>query len=152
MTLFTGTHINRLDAKGRVSIPAPFRAALKADDNGAGKLILRPSHLQPCVEGWTPTEFSKLSGQMQRLPLFSEDQDALGFTLFGEAAELEPDREGRIVLPDLHAAFAGVTDSVGFVGCGATFQIWDPAIIARRRAEALALVKARNLVLRGDPA
>jgi MraZ protein len=152
MTLFTGTHINRLDAKGRVSIPAPFRAVLKANDDGVGKLILRPSHLQPCVEGWTLQGFSKLTNAVQRMDLFSDDQDALGFTLFGEATELEPDREGRIVLPDLHAAFAGVTDSVGFVGCGNTFQIWDPAIIARRRAEALALVKARQLVLRGEPA
>src|SRR6266851_6888156 len=107
MTQFMGTHTNRLDAKGRVSIPASFRAALKSGsaETDSAKLILRPSHKHPCIEGWPAAAFNDLDVPMQRLDMFSDDQDDLAFTLYADAAALEPDKEGRIVLPAELAAF-----------------------------------------------
>ncbi|MCW3475885.1 division/cell wall cluster transcriptional repressor MraZ [Limobrevibacterium gyesilva] len=160
MTQFLGTHVNRLDAKGRVSIPAPFRAALRnggpktddvRDQNGL-RLILRPSHKQPSIEGWPAAAFDELDAPMQRLDMFSDDQDDLAFALYADAAALEPDKEGRIVLPADLAAHAGLGEAVVFVGLGRKFEIWEPAALERRRAEARARTKARGLTLPGNPA
>jgi MraZ protein len=151
MTQFMGTHINRLDAKGRVSIPAPFRLALKnggAPDGQAGGLILRPSHKRACIEGWPTAVFAALEAPMQGMDLFSDDQDDLAFTVYADATPLEPDREGRIVLPAELATYAGLGDSVAFVGLGGKFEIWEPAALERRRAEARSHALARNLTLR----
>ena len=82
MTHFLGTHQNRLDAKGRVSVPAPFRAALKArgdtDGNGNGThLVLRPSHQHPCIEAWPAAEFEALSEPLNKLNLTPRSAAAL---------------------------------------------------------------------------
>jgi MraZ protein len=148
MTQFMGTHTNKLDAKGRVSIPAPFRSALKnGDDSGA--LILRPSHKHPCLEGWSVAAFDALAASMHNMPTLGDDQEDLAFALFGSATPLEPDREGRIVLPAGLAAYANLKDAVCFVGLNTRFQIWEPEAAERRAAEARA--RARGLALPGTP-
>jgi MraZ protein len=139
MTHFLGTHQNRLDAKGRVSIPAPFRAALKGrgDTNGNGThLVLRPSHQHQCIEAWPAELFDALSEQLNRLNLFSPQHDDLAASLFADAFPVEADKEGRVVLPDSLVSYAGLTDAVVFMGLGRTFQIWEPAAADRRRTEA----------------
>jgi MraZ protein len=139
MTHFLGTHQNRLDANGRVSIPAPFRAALKSrgDTNGNGThLVLRPSHQHQCIEAWPAELFDALSEQLNRLNLFSPQHDDLAASLFADAFPVEADKEGRVVLPDSLVSYAGLTDAVVFMGLGRTFQIWEPAAADRRRTEA----------------
>ena len=149
MTQFMGTHHNRLDAKGRVSIPASFRVALRGGsaEGAAAALVLRPSHKHNCVEGWSAADFHNLGASMQRLDLFSEEQDDLTFALYADATELTPDKEGRIVLPDTLADHAGVSDAVVFVGLRNHFQIWEPGAVLRRRAEAHERARARGMTL-----
>lgn len=151
MTQFMGTHHNRLDAKGRVSIPAPFRLALRgaAPDGTTASLVLRPSHKHNCIEGWPAADFHNLGASMQRLDVFSEEQDDLAFALYADANELTPDKEGRIVLPDTLAHHAGVSEAVVFVGLRNHFQIWEPEAVARRRAEAHERARARGFTLPG---
>ena len=144
MTQFLGTHTNRLDVKGRVSIPAPFRVALK-DADGNTSLILRPSHKHNCIEGWSAAAFNTLAESMRHMPTFSDDQEDLALALYGEVTQLEPDREGRIVLPDELVMHANLKDSVRFIGLSAHFQMWEPEAAERRRAEAKA--RARSLSL-----
>ena len=150
MTHFLGTHQNRLDAKGRVSIPATFRAALRADGSEGGiPLVLRPSHTHPCVEGWPAAAFHALATPLQTLDVFSEEHDDLAAALYADAYPVEADREGRIVLPDALAGHAGLSDSVVFMGLGRTFQIWEPAAAERRRASARERARSRGLTLPG---
>jgi MraZ protein len=148
MTTFLGTHQNRLDAKGRVSIPAPFRAALKSGDAPA-RLVLRPSHKHACIEGWPEDVFQALAEPLERLDLFSEEHDDLAATLYADAYPTDADREGRIVLPANLVAHAAITDSVVFMGLGRTFQIWEPAAAEQRRADARARAKAARMTLPG---
>jgi MraZ protein len=152
MTQFLGTHTNRLDAKGRVSIPAPFRALLKPETGNGGPLVLRPSHKHPCVEGWPTPVFQALATPLDALDMFSEAHDDLAAALYADAYPAEPDKEGRIVLPDALVAHANLTDSVVFMGLGKTFQIWEPAAAERRRAEARERARARGLTLPGGTA
>jgi MraZ protein len=150
MTTFMGTHLNKLDAKGRVSVPAPFRAALRAgSDEGAAALVLRPSHKHPCIEAWPTAVFQALETPLDRLDLFSEAHDDLAASLYADAWPVEADREGRIVLPESLVAHAGLGEQVAFLGLGRTFQIWEPAAADRRRAEARERARARGLTLPG---
>lgn len=135
MSQFKGTHRVRRDGKGRVSIPAPFRALLRAAE-GSGALVLRPSHTHACVEGWHPAAFNAQSAQVQLLPRFSDEEDDLALALYSNAIDAEPDREGRIVLARELAEFAQLGEEVAFVGAGSHFQIWEPAAAERRIAEA----------------
>ncbi len=154
MALFIGTHQNRLDAKGRVSIPAQFRSVLKKMSHaGEGALVatvyLRPSHQNPCVEGWTELGFEALSVPVaQDYNLFSQEHEDFVMALFGDACALETDREGRIMLPDTLLGHAGITDAVMFIGTRNNFQIWEPTAGARRMAEAREKAKAAAFTLR----
>jgi MraZ protein len=148
MSQFLGTHLNRLDAKGRVSIPAAFRASLRAG-GGAASLVLRPSHKHPCIEAWPEHVFQALATPLEALNLFSEEHDDLAAAVYADAYPLEADKEGRIVLPDSLALHAGLADAVVFMGLGRTFQIWEPAAAERRRAEARERARVRGLTLPG---
>ena len=152
LSQFLGTHQNRLDAKGRVSVPAPFRAGLRGANDGAAALVLRPSHTHPCIEAWPAPVFDQLAAPLDRLDMFSEAQDDLTTALYAEAHRVEPDREGRISLPDSLVQHAGLTDAVSFMGLGRTFQIWEPSAAAERLAEARARARDRNLTLPGGRA
>jgi MraZ protein len=150
MTHFLGTHQNRLDAKGRVSVPAQFRAALKAGEqaNGNGThFVLRPSHQHPCIEAWPTTEFEALSEPLNRLNLFSQEHDDLAASLYADAFPVEADKEGRVVLPDSLVAYAGLKDAVVFMGLGRIFQIWEPGAAGRRRTEARERARAHSFTL-----
>jgi len=153
MGQFLGTHTNRIDAKGRVSIPAPFRAALRAlAVEGVPPLVLRPSHKYACVEGWPARIFEELATPLERLDMFGEDHEDLANVLYADAYPVESDKEGRIVLPDGLVQHASLSDTVVFMGLGRTFQIWEPLAAERRRAEARERARARQLTLPGSPA
>ena len=149
MTQFLGTHQNRLDAKGRVSVPAPFRTALRGED-GAAALVLRPSHKHPCIEAWPAKAFYSLATPVDRLDTFSDEQDDLATSLYSDACEVLPDKEGRIVLPEDLKTHAGLRDAVVFMGMGRIFTIWEPAAAEQRRAEARDRTRSRNYTLPSD--
>jgi MraZ protein len=151
MSQFLGRHQNKLDAKGRVSIPAPFRAALKSEGATSAALVLRPSHKHPCIEGWPLDEFQALATPLEQLNLFSDEHDDLAAALYADAFPVETDREGRIVLPDTLIAYAGLTDSVVFMGLGRIFQIWEPVAAERRRSAARESARVNNLTLPPGP-
>lgn len=153
MANFLGTHQNRLDAKGRVSVPAPFRAALRSRDETNGTtLVLRPSHQHQCIEAWPTAEFEALSEPLNRLDLFSQAHDDLAASLYSDAYAVEADKEGRIVLPDQLISYAGLTETVVFMGLGRIFQIWEPAAAERRRAEARDRARTHGFTLPGNKA
>jgi MraZ protein len=153
MTHFLGTHQNKLDAKGRVSVPAPFRAALRALANGNGNgegtttLVLRPSHKHSCIEAWPTAFFDALATPLDSLDVFSDAQDNLLAALYADAYPVETDREGRILVPESLVAYARLSESVVFMGLGRTFQIWEPEAAERRRLEAREHVRAHGLTL-----
>jgi MraZ protein len=152
MSHFLGTHLNRIDAKGRVSIPAPFRAVLRAlSVEGAAPLVLRQSHAHPCVEGWPTQAFEQLATPLNQLDMFGEDHEDLAQVLYSDAYPVESDKEGRIVLPEILLQHASLSESVVFMGLGRTFQIWEPQAAERRRAEARERARTKRLTLPGSP-
>ena len=148
MTHFLGTHQSRLDAKGRVSVPAAFRAALKADADTA-IMILRPSHQHACIEAWPSAVFDALAAPLDGFDVFSDAQNDLATALYADATQLEADKEGRIVVPERLLRHAGITDALEFMGVGKIFQIWHPDAAERRRVEARERARSGHLTLPG---
>jgi len=139
MRLFLSTFINKVDKKGRVSVPATFRAAL-SDQPFAGIVAYR-SFAAPCVEGCGLDFLQRLSEGAQQFDAFSSEQDDIASLIFADSRQLSWDPEGRVLLPEDLLAHAGISESAAFVGKGATFQVWEPeayrAVDAEIRARAL---------------
>ncbi|MBE9603650.1 division/cell wall cluster transcriptional repressor MraZ [Acetobacteraceae bacterium H6797] len=136
MTQFVGTHTNKLDKKGRVSVPSAFRGALtRLGDN---QLILRPSHRWPCIEAWPREAFATMAEGINTFEEFSPEHEDMSFALFSDAHEAAPDGEGRIMVPQELIDFAGLSaeETLAFVGMGKTFQIWSKAAVDERKAQA----------------
>lgn len=138
MALFLSTFVNKVDKKGRVSVPATFRAAL-TDQSFAGIIAYR-SFTTAAIEGCGMDFMEQLSASTDELAAFSPEQDDLTSLIFADARQLAFDGEGRIMLPEDLCAHAGITEAAAFVGKGKTFQIWQPDAFraaqedARRRA------------------
>ena len=148
MGQFMGTHQNRVDAKGRVSIPAQFRTVLRGGaPEGPVSVVLRPSHTHPCIEAWPAPAFEALASGLKRLAVFSDDHEDLSAALYADAHPVESDREGRILLPEWLSKHAKLSDAVVFMGQGESFRIWEPAAAEQRRAEARARALSRGLTV-----
>ncbi|MBB4286642.1 division/cell wall cluster transcriptional repressor MraZ [Roseospira goensis] len=124
MGLFLSTFINKVDSKGRVSVPATFRAALKEQEFQG--VVLYPSFTDPCVEGCGMDFLERLSAGLETLPAFSAERGKLNRLVFARSVQLPYDQTGRIVLPAKLMERAGITTEAAFVGLGKTFQLWQP--------------------------
>ena len=132
MALFLSTFVNKVDKKGRVSVPAPFRTAL-VGQSFSGIVAFRSFKL-PAIEGSGIDRMEEMSARIDALDEFSEDRDALS-SIFADAEQLAFDGEGRIVLPQSLCDHAGISENAAFVGLGRTFQIWEPQRFERHRDE-----------------
>lgn len=147
MNLFLGSHQNRLDAKGRVSIPANFRLNLRKEKTTKEELsfILRPSHTLPCIEGWPFAIFNKLTAVLDDVNILSTEHNDLATLIYAQAWHIEVDREGRIILPDILKQHANLTNKVTFMGLGTIFQIWEP-VAAQKHYESV-LKRTKMVIL-----
>ncbi len=145
MALFLSTTINKLDKKGRVSVPSGFRSAL-SEQEFQGVVLFR-SHAHDCLEGVGWDVMEDLSSRLDEYDFLSSEQDDLATALFGEAVQLPFDGEGRIILPQAFIDYAALEDQVAFVGMGRKFQIWSPDGYEQRRIAARGRVRAEGLTI-----
>lgn len=132
---FTDTIINRIDAKGRVSVPASFREVLAAEN--AQHLFLIRSVRHDALEGFGPSLAREQSARLESYDLFGEEGDALATNFFADMRRTLWDTEGRIKIPEEYLAHAKLTSEVAFVGLGRKFQIWNPEAHRAWRERAL---------------
>jgi MraZ protein len=116
---------NRLDAKGRVSIPASFRAVLARD--GFEGLYVHPSLDADAVDCGGHALLRDIDDLLNRHSPYSVERDLFSTALLGTSEILKVDPEGRVVLSETIKAYAGLTTEVIFVGQGHKFQIWEPS-------------------------
>ena len=132
MALFIDTFVNKIDRKGRVSVPAAFRTSLGAE--GFPGLVAFPSYRRPAVHCASLAWMEQQVANLQKEDLFPDAEDDLSSTLFADAKQLPFDGEGRVVLPPALAAHAGIGESAAFVGRGPYFEIWEPAALEAHKA------------------
>jgi len=124
MALFLSTFTNKVDSKGRVSVPAQFRAALNNQDFSG--IIVYQSFINDCIEGCDINRIKRLSDSIDSLDPFSEERDAFATTILGGAIQLPLDVDGRVILPVNLLKKTAIIDQALFVGKGSTFEIWNP--------------------------
>lgn len=121
--VFVSTYESAIDAKGRVSIPASFRAAL-----GGGNRIFLWLALDGsgCLEGGGEALMAMYRATLTRLAPHSPARKALVTRIIAGSADLKMDDTGRIKLSDELMTAANLTDRVKFAGNMDSFQIWNP--------------------------
>jgi MraZ protein len=138
--MFRGTIINRLDSKGRLSVPARFRAVLEADSLNAVYCCKSLTH--PVLEAGGKRLMEEVDRMLGQLDLYAKERHDLAHTLIGESDALPIDKEGRIILPDSFRAFAKLKDEAAFVGIGLRFEIWSPKELEKHIAASRTRAKA----------
>jgi len=139
MDRFVSNYTLRLDAKGRVSIPAPFRAVLARD--GFDGLYCYPTLDCPSLDAGGNALLTEIEALIARFPPYSDQRDEFSVALYGTSETLKIDSEGRVILSDALKAHAGISDAAAFVGLGHKFQIWEPARFRAQLAEATEKVR-----------
>jgi len=154
VALFLSTFMNKVDRKGRVSVPASFRSAL-AGQSFNGVVAFR-SFKTTALECSGMDRMEDIARRLGALEEFSDEHDTLS-TLFSDAQQMPFDTEGRIILPEAMIEFAGIKEIAAFVGVGPSFQIWEPQAhaavrdAARQRARDKGLTMPRQFTPPGSP-
>ncbi len=146
MALFLSTTTNKVDTKGRVSVPAAFRAAL-AGQSFHG-IVALPSFKYPAIQCGGMEWMEQLGSGVDAFDFFSDDHDTLTATLFANAQQLAIDGEGRIVLPASLIEHANINKTAAFVGRGPLFEIWQPDAFTSYQSEATRRAAEQGLTLR----
>lgn len=120
LAVFKGTYRHRIDAKGRLPVPAAFRRWLGDDRQVVVTL------LDQCLAAYSPGEWARLEAQLAALPAFSKPVKALTRLLASRAADCEIDVQGRILLPPSLRQAAGLGRDAVVVGVLNRFEVWSP--------------------------
>ena len=137
MELFLSTFENRIDKKGRLSVPAPFRAVL---ERRRDPLFLFKSLTEPCLEGCGAERIEQIVDAIDGMDSLSSEVATLQ-TLLSSAQEMRLDSEGRMMLPAEFVSYADLDSLALFSGIGRSFQIWQPAAFRDREADSRARAK-----------
>ena len=132
--MFLSTHENRLDKKGRVSVPASFRSYLSS--LGYNSIICYPSFNNPSIEACPQNRIEKLSDSIDSLNPFEEKRDIFATSVLADSENLQFDSEGRISISSTLLEHAKIKQAMLFVGQGKTFQIWEPKLFEKFKAQA----------------
>ena len=142
--MFLSTFENKLDKKGRVSVPASFRSYLS--NLGYNGVVCYPSFNNNCIEAWPQDRIEKISNAIDSLNPFEEKKDYFATSILSESINLQFDSEGRILITNKLLKHAKIKNSMLFVGQGKTFQIWEPTNYEKFKVTA----KKKSNIYRGS--
>ena len=132
--MFLSSYENKIDKKGRVSVPATFRSHLNS--MGYNGVICFPSFNNQTIEAWPQDRIEKISNSIDSLNPFEEKRDFFATSILSESINLQFDSEGRISLTPKLLKHAKIKNSMVFVGQGKTFQIWEPTMFEKFKVTA----------------
>ena len=138
--MFLSTYENKLDKKGRVYVPAPFRSYLS--NLGYNGIVCFPSFNHSSIEAWPQDRIEKISNAIDSLDPFEEKKDYFATSILSESVNLIFDTEGRVTLTKKLLQHSKIKTRILFVGLGKTFQIWEPTLFEKFKAKA---IKKSNL-------
>lgn len=150
MESFRGNITNKVDAKGRVSVPAKFRAITQ--NEGFAGIYCFCSFQGPFLEGGGPQFNAEIDDMLGQLGTFSSELNELAAVLVGESDELMFDADGRVSLSEDLRRHAGIGEQATFVGMGRKFQIWEPKAYEDFRAAALEAARKHSDLLKSPRA
>ncbi len=116
--MLTGQYAHTLDAKGRVNFPARLREEL-------GPRFFITRGLDHCLFVYSSQEWQALADKLSKLPM--SKSTPLSRFFFAGAAEVEPDKQGRILIPEHLRKYAGLEKEITIAGVSSRAEIWDTA-------------------------
>lgn len=153
MSIFLSTFLNKIDKKGRVSVPSSYRPALTtSNDNkpitnheqASSSVIMYPSFINECLEACSEERINEIAEYINQLDPYSEDRDSFATAILGNARKLSLDNDGRITLPKDFMDELGLEDKVVFVGKGKTFELWNEAKFTTYAQKAKEFAKSKR--------
>jgi MraZ protein len=118
--MFLGRFAHNLDTKGRLAVPARFRASLEE-----GVVVTRG--MDRCVAAYPMPVWEELAAKIAALPMTDPNARQFRRMVFAEAANLTLDGQGRIMLPAELRAYAGIEREAVVIGVHTSFEIWSPS-------------------------
>ena len=129
---FRGEWTNKVDAKGRVSIPASFRRVLETCDpdwyeKSLPNLVLVYGRKgSGCIEGYSMRSIHEVDDMISALPRYSKNREILERLLNSNSVQIQVDENGRIVLSTKLREMIGIKNEALFAGMGEKFEVWNP--------------------------
>lgn len=116
--MLLGEFVHVLDSKGRVTVPAKFRAEL-----GTSLVVTRG--IDPCLAVYPISKWEQVAGRVNELPLTDRQARAFRRLLFASAADVSPDGQGRILIPPPLREYANLDGEVVVAGLSTHIELWD---------------------------
>lgn len=129
---FSGAYLNQVDAKHRLSVPAPIRETIEAR-SATKTVILAPSEHAPCLMGYDVTYLETLQRQIETRFAndFGQARAGLARAIFASADTLNYDENGRIILSPILRDLGSIEGPALFLGAGDYFELWSPSLFLR---------------------
>lgn len=143
MNRFLSNATNRIDSKGRVSVPAPFRAVLVQRD--IQELYCIQDFVFPAITVGGPDLLERYERQIGQEDPFSPLANEMSLLVHGGGVFMKLDAEGRLMVTDFIRDFTGITSEVAFVGRSDHFQLWQPQAFHEAQAAAREERRLRGL-------
>nr|WP_316656938.1 division/cell wall cluster transcriptional repressor MraZ [uncultured Gellertiella sp.] len=134
MNRFLSHATNRIDQKGRVSVPAPFRSVLL--ERNIQELYGFQDFVFPAISIGGPDLLERYERQLGALDAFSPEANQMSLLIHGGGVFMKLDQEGRLMMTDFIRSFTGITSEVTFVGRADYFQMWQPQAFQDAQLEA----------------
>ncbi len=129
MTFFTSQYESKLDAKGRITLPARIKSQLPEGDQ---EIVVRRGFEQ-CLILYPMVEFKKVFSKISGLSEFNEEYRKLQRNFLSGVVTLELDGTGRFLLPRNMLTYAQIDKDALLVGLGSKVEIWNPAIYEKHQ-------------------
>ena len=143
MNLFVSQFSNKIDKKGRISLPSLFRNALPKSSKN--EIILFKSLKYKAIEACSSERINQISERIDALDIFSDDQEDFSTSIFSEIIPTNIDKEGRFQIPDQLKNYSNIDKEVMYIGQGHYFQIWEPtAAIERQKKSRQRLIEKKK--------
>ena len=143
MNRFLSHATNRIDSKGRVSVPSMFRSALSALD--IRELYCFQDFVFPAISAGGPELLDRFERQISGEDPFSPQANQMSLLVHGGGVFMKLDQEGRLMVTDFIRDFTGIDTEVTFVGRADHFQLWAPHVFAETQAAAREERRLRGL-------
>jgi MraZ protein len=134
MSRFLSNVTNRIDAKGRVSVPSSFRSVMA--ERGVQELYCLQDFAFPAISVGGPDLLDRYEKQIAEMDAFSPEANAMSLLVHGGGVFMKLDAEGRLMVTDFVRDFTGISTEVTFVGRADHFQLWRPEAFYEAQAAA----------------
>lgn len=125
MSFFTSEYTCKLDAKGRLVLPARFKSALP---ESSGNQLVVGHGFDPCLVLFPMVEFKKIEARISGLSEFDPENRRLQRAFFNSHTEVELDNSGRFLIPKKALAYAKLEKEAILIGIGKKIEVWSPEL------------------------